>query len=69
MSSAATAPITTREAARQLGVQYYRLHYLCTTGKMSSPRKNVSGNYEWSPEDIERARVALGGSGSACGVR
>jgi hypothetical protein len=50
---------TTREAARQLGVTYTQLHYLINTNRMPAPRKNVSGGYEWLPEDIERARVAL----------
>jgi hypothetical protein len=51
-----------------LGTQYYRLHYLCTTGKITPPRKNVSGGYEWTPEDVERARVALSAGKSVAAV-
>jgi hypothetical protein len=33
------------------------------SGKLSPPAKDVSGDFAWSPEDIERAREALARDG------
>jgi hypothetical protein len=51
--------VTTRAAARQLGVTYTQLIYLINCDRMSPPRKNLSNGYEWSEADIQLARVAL----------
>ena len=52
-------PLSTQAAARTLGVSYYQLQYLVNAARIPAPAKNISGGYEWSPEDIERAREAL----------
>jgi DNA-binding transcriptional MerR regulator len=53
-------PPKTPAAARRLGVTYHRLMGLIRFGKIPAPQKDESGDYLWLPEDIERARVALG---------
>jgi hypothetical protein len=52
-------PITTRDAAKALGVTYTQLHYLINTDRLQAPLKNISGGYEWTDGDVERARTAL----------
>jgi hypothetical protein len=52
-------PLTTREAARTLGISYAKLWSLIRTDRLSAPPKNSSGDYLWQPADLERARVAL----------
>jgi hypothetical protein len=49
----------TPAAARLLGVTYHRLIGLVRFGKISPPAKDDSGDYAWSPDDMERARAAL----------
>jgi hypothetical protein len=52
-------PLSTRAVEKLLGVSYTQLHYLINTDRMAPPQKNISGGYEWTDEDVERARTAL----------
>jgi hypothetical protein len=53
-------PLKTREAARWLGVSYWRLVSLLRCDKLTPlPQKDSSGDFVWFPEDLERARAAL----------
>jgi DNA-binding transcriptional MerR regulator len=52
-------PTKTRKVAALLGVPEFRLHYAIRNGKIPPPAKDSSGDYCWSPDDIERARLAL----------
>ena len=45
--------------ASQLNVPDHRLHYLLRGNKIAPPQKDSSGDYVWTPEDVERARHAL----------
>ena len=49
----------TTQAAKRLGVPYWRLSYLIRCGKISPPRKDSSGDYVWSAEDLETARSEM----------
>jgi hypothetical protein len=49
----------TPEAARALGVPYWRLSDAIRRGALTPPQKDSSGDYVWGPDDIERARAAL----------
>lgn len=51
----------TRDVEKLLGVGYYRLFRLVRVGHIPPPAKDSSGDYVWSPEDIERARQVLHG--------
>jgi hypothetical protein len=53
-------PTKTATVARQLNVNYQTLFGHIRRGKISPlPAKDSSGDFIWSPSDIERARVAL----------
>ena len=54
-----TPPLKTPQAARQLNIPVYVLTGLFRYGKMNPPGKDSSGDYFWTPEDLERARQAL----------
>jgi hypothetical protein len=52
--------LKTPQAARTLGVSYHRLMGLVRFNRISPlPAKDISGDYLWSPADLERAREAL----------
>jgi hypothetical protein len=46
-------------AAKELGISYYRLIGLLRSEKVKPPRKDSSGDYLWSDQDLAAARVAL----------
>jgi predicted site-specific integrase-resolvase len=48
----------TAAVARALGVSYHRLFNLVHEGKIK-PRKDSSGDYVWSKDEVKQARVAL----------
>ena len=50
-----TADIKTPEVADALGVNYYRLVGLLRSRRIPAPRKDSSGDYAWSPDDVGRA--------------
>ena len=52
-----------RAVADQLGVSYWRLFGLLRSGRIAPPGKDSSGDFVWLPEDVERARAALGAGG------
>ncbi|HKB39263.1 MAG TPA: hypothetical protein VKD72_22685 [Gemmataceae bacterium] len=52
-------PLKTIQVVRKLAVSYGRVMDLIRHGRIPPPQKDVSGDYIWSPEDVERARVAL----------
>jgi hypothetical protein len=52
--------LKTPQAAKALGVLTSHLHSLLRTGRLDPlPRKDGSGDYCWSPEDLDRAREAM----------
>jgi hypothetical protein len=53
--------LKTPAAADLLGVGYWRLIGLLRSKRLAPPQKDSSGDYLWTPEDIERARQALAG--------
>ena len=46
----------TPAVADLLGVGYYRLIGLLRSRRLAPPQKDSSGDYIWTPEDVERAR-------------
>jgi hypothetical protein len=56
--------LKTPAAARYLNTSYHRLIGLLRFGKIQPPPKDSSGDYCWSPEDLERARQALAPKGA-----
>jgi hypothetical protein len=52
-------PIKTTAAVAALGTTYHRLIGLIRFGKIGPPEKDISGDYLWTPGDLERARQAL----------
>jgi hypothetical protein len=52
--------LKSRAVAQALGVPYHRLFELLRSGKLTPPAKDSSGDYVWTSEDVERARLALG---------
>jgi hypothetical protein len=49
----------TTAAAAELGERYYTLLNLVRYQKVPAPAKDSSGDFIWSDEDLERARIAL----------
>jgi hypothetical protein len=47
-----------RAAARAAGMGYDRLMGLIRSGRLDPPVKDSSGDYVWTPADLERARQA-----------
>ena len=46
-------------AARELGIPYSHLASLLRSGKFPPPQKDSSGDFLWSPQDLEAARRAM----------
>jgi len=46
----------TPTVADLLGISYWRLINLLRTRRLVPPQKDTSGDYVWTPEDVERAR-------------
>jgi len=46
-------------AAQLLGIPYSRLTSLLRAAKLPAPQKDSSGDYWWSPGDLDAARRAL----------
>ena len=46
-------------AAIELGISYDRLVSLLRSRKITPPQKDTSGDYLWSDEDLNAARLAL----------
>jgi len=46
-------------AAKELGISYYRLISLLRSEKLAPPRKDSSGDYVWTDEDVAAARKVL----------
>jgi hypothetical protein len=60
-----TMPIKTPVAARTLSISYHQLINLIRAGHIVPPAKDSSGDYQWLPEDLARARAALKKSAKA----
>jgi hypothetical protein len=52
-------PVKTPIAARRLKVPYSRLVSLLRYGKVAPPRKDSSGDYVWTEDDLAAARRVL----------
>ncbi len=52
-------PLKTPAAAKSLGISYLRLSSLVRYGHLTPPAKDSSGDYQWWPHDLERAREVL----------
>jgi hypothetical protein len=52
-------PLKTRQAAKFLGVSYWRLVAQIRGDKLDPPVKDASGDFVWSDADLARARQAL----------
>jgi hypothetical protein len=50
-----------RDVADHLGISYYELFELLRGQHLTPPAKDSSGDYIWTEEDLERARLALAG--------
>jgi DNA-binding transcriptional MerR regulator len=53
----------TSAAASALQVPYYTLMALLRYGRITPPQKDSSGDYVWTDDDLERARIALANRG------
>jgi hypothetical protein len=53
--------LKSRAVADQLGISYYNLFELIRSKHLTPPEKDSSGDYVWTPADVERARAALAG--------
>jgi hypothetical protein len=51
--------LKTPAAADALGVGYWRLIGLLRSKRLPAPQKDSSGDYVWTPQDVERARQVL----------
>jgi predicted site-specific integrase-resolvase len=51
--------LKTRAVCELLGVRYTYLANWLRDGRLTPPAKDSSGDFIWTPEDIERARAAL----------
>jgi hypothetical protein len=52
----------TPAVADALGISYSRLINFLRTRRLNPPQKDTSGDYVWTPEDVERARQVLAGT-------
>jgi DNA-binding transcriptional MerR regulator len=59
--------LKSRVVADQLGISYYNLFELIRSKRLTPPEKDSSGDYVWTPADIERAREALAWRGRRSG--
>ncbi len=53
------AYLKSRAVADQLGISYYNLFELIRSKHLTPPDKDSSGDYVWTPADVERAREAV----------
>jgi hypothetical protein len=51
--------LKSRVVADALGISYYNLFELIRSKHLTAPAKDSSGDYVWTPDDIERAREVL----------
>ena len=51
--------LSTREAARVLGINPSRLSRAVWTGRIQEPERGPSGNFLWTTDDLRRASWAL----------
>jgi hypothetical protein len=51
--------IKTRQVAEVLGTPAYQLMNLMVRNRIARPSKDCSGNYWWTPQEVEAARQAL----------
>lgn len=51
--------LSTRDAARRLGVNPSRLSRAVWTGKVPEPQRGPGGNFLWTEDDLRRASWAL----------
>jgi hypothetical protein len=65
---AAMSFLKTRSVCERLNVPYYVLFNLLRNGRLAPPAKDASGDYCWSEEDVERARLALVARRRSCGA-
>jgi hypothetical protein len=52
-------PLKTRSAARAIGATAPQIMSAIYSGKLLPPGKDESGDYQWFPHDLERAKAAL----------
>jgi hypothetical protein len=51
--------LKTPVVAERLGIGYHLLFGLIRSRRLTPPAKDSSGDYVWTPDDIERVRAAL----------
>jgi hypothetical protein len=49
----------TQQVSQILNVTHHQLFCLFRSKKIPPPEKDCSGDFTWTPEDIDRARAAL----------
>ncbi len=47
----------TQQALPLVGLSYNQFTYVLRAGLLKPPAKDVSGDFDWTPADIERARA------------
>jgi hypothetical protein len=50
--------LTTREALVEAGVSYWQFVAMLRSNKVKPPRKNASGAYVWTAQDVANVRKA-----------
>jgi hypothetical protein len=51
--------LKTREAVKVLGTTYWTIISLIRSNRVPAPEKDISGDYIWTPKDLQLARNAL----------
>ena len=51
--------LKSRQVAKQLGINYWRLVYLLRSDKIAQPKKDASGDLIWTLRDVRNAQKAL----------
>ncbi len=55
--------------AEQLGIGYHHLFGLIRSRHLAPPAKDSSGDYVWTPADVDRARAVLAARAHRKGAR
>jgi hypothetical protein len=59
VADSVSLPLKSPLAARALGINKPHLLNLVDSGRCPPPRKDSSGHYLWTEQDLENARAAL----------
>ena len=52
-------PLKSREVCSQEGLTYPQLMTVVRSGRFRAPAKDISGDFQWSEEDVARLREYL----------